>query len=163
VSGAFAVRTVFAGQRVEMASYDMIPSNEEGKAVCNLFLDFLSESPPEFRRKIPFLKKGNTELQWIAADGGVAFAAFYEDNEPVSMGILLSGLAEEADRQMIAELSRAVFGTGEDESLEVAERPVLINVIFPGSPELVPRTQLLSTALASVFFRVVTGMRGRES
>ena len=61
--------------------------------MCGLFLDFLSENPPEFRKALPFLKKGSTELQWAAADGGVAFAAFFEENRPVSMGVLISGLS----------------------------------------------------------------------
>ena len=57
----FIIRTVFLDPpQVEAATYDVIPTNEQGKAVCGLFLDFLSENPPEFRKPLPFLKKGNT-------------------------------------------------------------------------------------------------------
>lgn len=45
--------------------------------------------------------------------------------------------------------------------LEAPERPLLLNVIFPGNPELTARLQLLVTALSSVFFRVMNEMRGQ--
>jgi hypothetical protein len=162
----FTVRTIFPGeQRVEAGSYELEPSNEQGKAVCGLFLDFLLEQPTEFRSRLPFLKKGETELEWTAAEGGAALATFYESGEPVSMGILLSGVKPESDQQMMAALRQAVleplFGEAAGEFLEAPERPLLLNVIFPGNPELAPRTQLLSTALASVFFRVILQMHER--
>lgn len=149
---------------MEAASYDVIPTNDQGKAVCGLFLDFLSENPPEFRKPLPFLKKGSTELQWAAADGGVAFAAFFEEGQPVSMGVLISGLVPEADEQMIASIREAIFGEEEAEGmLDAPERPVFLNVLFPGSPELHPQTQLLSAALASVYFRVIGEMAGQAT
>lgn len=149
---------------MEAASYDVIPTNDQGKAVCGLFLDFLSENPPEFRKPLPFLKKGSTELQWAAADGGVAFAAFFEEGQPVSMGVLISGLAPEADEQMIASIREAIFGEEEtDGMLDAPERPVFLNVLFPGAPELHPQTQLLSAALASVYFRVIGEMTGQAT
>lgn len=156
----FTVRTIFPDQpRVETGSFEIIPSNEQGQAVCSLFLEFLSGQPPEFRAPLPFLKKGATELEWASAGGGAALASFYEEGEPVSMGILLAGLSEESDRQMIAALRQSVlepvFGDAADSYLDAPERPLLLNVIFPGNPELTPRIQLLATALASVFFRVM--------
>jgi len=160
----FTIRSVFLDPaRVEAAGYDVIPTNDQGKAVCGLFLDFLSENPPEFRKPLPFLKKGNTELQWAAADGGVAFAAFFEDNQPLSMGVLISGLVPEADEQMIASIRDAIFGEESTEMLDAPERPLFLNVLFPGSPELHPQTQLLSAALASVYFRVIGEMAGQAT
>ena len=161
----FTVRTIFvAEKRVEVSQYDLVPSNDQGKAVCSLFLDFLAERPGEFREKLPFLKHGDMELEWAAAAGGAALATFYEAGEPVSMGILLSGANEESDAQMIDALRNAVlapvFGEEAEKLLEAPERPVMLNVLFPGNPELMPRTQLLAAALASVFFRVVMVISG---
>ncbi|MBS1826230.1 MAG: hypothetical protein JST93_12990 [Acidobacteria bacterium] len=160
----FTVRTVYLDPpKVEAAHYDVIPTNEQGKAVCGLFLDFLSENPPEFRKALPFLKKGSTELQWAAADGGVAFAAFFEENRPVSMGVLISGLVPEADEQMLASIHEAIFGEQPAEMLEAPERPLMLNVLFPDSVELHPQVQLLSTALASVYFRVIGEMLAQST
>lgn len=163
----FTVRTVFVEQqRVEASAFEIEPSNEQGQAVCSLFLEFLSEQPPEFRAKLPFLKQGEAELEWASAAGGAALASFYEAGEPLSMGILLAGVNEEADAQMIAALRQSVlepvFGSEADALLESPERPLMINVIFPGNPELTPRVQLLATALASVFFRVMRQMSARS-
>jgi hypothetical protein len=162
----FTVRTIFADQqRVETGAFDLIPGNEQGEAVCSLFLEFLSEQPPEFRALLPFLRKGETELEWASAAGGAALASFYEAGEPVSMGILLSGVNEESDRQMLDALRQSVreplFGGEAPAYLEAPERPLLLNVIFPGNPELTARLQLLVTALSSVFFRVMHEMRGQ--
>jgi hypothetical protein len=167
LSASFTVRTIFAGEdRVEALEYDLIPANDQGKAVCNLFLDFLSGRPAEFREKLPFLKHGNTELEWAAAAGGAALAAFFEDDQPVSMGIFLTGVNEESDDLMVDALRRALiqplFGEPGEAYLQVNERPLLLNVIFPGYPELIPRTQLLSAALASVFFRVMIEMHAQS-
>ena len=160
----FTIRTVYLDPpHVEAASYDVIPTNDQGKAVCSLFLDFLSENPPEFRKPLPFLNKGTVELQWAAADGGVAFAAFFEGEQPVTMGVLISGLAAEADEQMITAIHEAVFGEGSTERLDAPERPLFLNVLLPGSPELHPQTQLLSAALASVYFRVIAEMVAAET
>ncbi len=161
----FTIRTIFPEQaRVETGTFEIVPSNEQGRAVCALFLEFLSSQPPEFRAALPFLKKGEIELEWASAAGGAALASFYESEEPVSMGILLAGVNEESDGQMMAALKQAVldplFGAEADRYLEAAERPLLLNVIFPGNPELTPRLQLLAAALASVFFRVMREMSG---
>lgn len=159
----FTVRTIFPEQeRVEVTRYDLEPTNEQGQAVCAMFLDFLSEQPTEFREKIPFLKKGETELEWASAAGGAAFATFFEDGEPISMGILISGVQAESDNQMLESLNSAIltpiFGEKAAEYLEAPERPLLMNLMIPGRPESIPRTQLLFTALASVYFRVMIQM-----
>ena len=156
----FTIRSVFADQgRIESGSFDLIPTNDQGKAVCALFLDFLSSRGLEFREKLPFLKKGETELEWAAASGGAALASFYESGEPLCMAILLSGINPEADRQMIAALRQtvldAVLGPQAESFAGAPERPIALNVIFPDHAELVPQTQLLITALASVYFRVM--------
>lgn len=159
----FTVQTIFIDQqRMESANFDLVPTNDQGKAVCALFLEFLSSQPTEFRAKLPFIKQGDTELQWAAAEGCTAYAAFFEEGEPRSMGVLLSGLNEEADRNMMEGLREAVvipaFGEDAVKYAAAAERPLLLNVIFPGAPEANPRTQLLATALASVYFRVMHEM-----
>jgi len=159
----FTVQTIFIDQkRMESAKFDLVPTNDQGKAVCALFLEFLSSQPTEFRARLPFIKQGDIELQWAAAEGCTAYAAFFEEGEPRSMGVLLSGINEEADRNMMQGLSDAVlaraFGEEADKYAVSDERPVLVNVIFPGSPEANPRTQLLATALASVYFRVMNEM-----
>ncbi|MCC6365858.1 MAG: hypothetical protein IT165_20270 [Bryobacterales bacterium] len=156
----FTIRTIFPDQsRVEVSHYELIPSHEQGQAVCALFLEFLSERPTEFREKLSFLKKGDTELEWTAASGGTALASFYEEGHPISMGVLLSGIDAESDTQMRGALKQSVlepiFGEEAGKYLIGDERPLMLNVIFPGAPELNPRTQLLAAALASVYFRVM--------
>ncbi|MCS7023842.1 MAG: hypothetical protein NZV14_03490 [Bryobacteraceae bacterium] len=155
----FTVRTIFPEQqRVETLNYELEPTNDHGKAVCALLFEFLSGQPPEFRSRLPFLKKGDTEMEWMAG-GGAALLTFYEQGEPLSMGILLSGLQGESDAQMLEALRQAVlepvFGAEAEKFLQAPERPLLLNVIFPGNAELIPRTQLLSAAVASVFFRTL--------
>jgi hypothetical protein len=39
--------------------------------------------------------------------------------------------------------------------VDVPDRPLLLQALFPISPEWVPTIQLLSTALASVYFRTI--------
>ncbi len=159
----FTVRTVFPEQqRVEVANFDLIPSHERGQAVCSLFLDFLAGRPAEFREQLPFLKKGEIELEWASGGGGAALASFYESGMPLSMGILLAGLRTESDGQMLQALRQIVepvFGEATHQMMDAPERPLMVNVVFPGNPELVPQIQLLSTALASVFFRAMIEMR----
>lgn len=159
----FTVETVFIDQqRSESAHFDLVPTNDQGKAVCAMFLDFLASQPAEFRAKLPFLKQGEIELQWAAAEGCTAYAAFFEEGEPRSMGVLLSGINAEADQNMMQALRESVldaaFGDDASQYTTATERPLLMNVIFPGSPESNPRTQLLATALASVYFRVMHEM-----
>ena len=59
---------------------------------------------------------------------------------------------------MMAEVFREnvldVLFAGEfSEVLDIMERPLVIQVLFPCDPEWAPAIQLLSAALASVYFR----------
>jgi hypothetical protein len=159
LSFVFTIRTIHPDEgRVDIATYDLAPTNEQGEMVCRLFVEFLASHPPEFREKIPFLKKDGMELQWAAGEGA-AFASFFDGGEPVSMGILLTGLNEEADTEVLAsmrnDLLRPIVGDEADRLTEAPDRPVLINVVPPGRPEMIPVVDVLCTALASVFFRAV--------
>lgn len=164
----FSIRTIHPeDRRVDLASYDLTPGNDQGKAVCDLFREFLSHRPTEFRDTLPFLRKGEFELEWAAASGGIALATFYEGGEPLSTGILLSGVDGETEQQVLQSMRSTVLGPvlGEDTDrlTEAPERPLLLNVQFPGRPELMPTVQLLSAALASVFFRVILQLQQSEA
>lgn len=151
---------------MEIGQFDLIPREEHAEAVCDLFLHFLADRPPGFREELPFLKQPGTELEWAAAEGGAALATFYDQGRPLSMGILLAGLNEEADKRMLdglrATAGYAIFQEDVARCLDAPERPLLINILFPESPELRPRVQLLATALASVFFRIIAAIRESE-
>ena len=148
---------------MEDSRFDLEPALPQGQVVCDLFARFLAGQPQEFREKLPFLKKGDIELQWAAAVKGSAFAAFLQDGQARSMSVLLSGVDEESDRQMMEGLRQAVvdpmLGGDSAALLEVGARPLAIQVIMPGAPELTPTLQLLMTALSSVFFRAILRMR----
>jgi hypothetical protein len=156
----FTARTFYPDQdRVEASEYDLVPTHEQAQAICDLFLNFLSEQPLEFRKQLPFINNANIELEWAAAEGGAALASFYADDEPLSMAILLAGIQPESDSRMLEGLRQAVLepvlGDQAAKHLDAAERPLLFHLIFPGRPEYAPRAQILATALASVFFRAV--------
>ena len=168
----FYVRNVFLEDaRVEAGKLDLIPTNEQGQAVCALMAEFLINRPAGFREKLAFLKKGDMELDWSAAPGGVALASLFESSEPATMGVLLTGVEADADRMML-EIFRdnvlvPLFGDTPiehiDRLIDVAERPLLFQVIFPGAPEWAPTLQLLSTALASVFFRTMLQLKSEQA
>lgn len=141
---------------VESGKLDLVPRVAEGEKICGLFGDWLGGQPSQFRERIPFLKRGEMELDWTAASGGVAFAAFMEHGEPLSLSVLLSGVEEEADTGMLEGFLRMLppglfTPTG--------ERPLLATLLFPGQPESAATLQLLSSALSSVFFRTVFALR----
>ena len=79
------------------------------------------------------------------------------------MAILLTGVDPEADRMMLElfldNVLRPVFDSAPPEQVnelvDVPERPLLLQALFPVSPEWAPTIQLLSTALASVYFRTI--------
>lgn len=159
----FYVRTIHpAEKRVEVAGYDLQPTLGQGEAVCTLFGDFLAERPAEFRQRLPFLNNSDIELQWAAASGGAAFAAFFGGGETLSMGVLLTGVNEESDSLMLGALREHAAGPmlGEDAGrlLESPERPLLLQLQMPGQPERLPALQVLSTALASVYFRAILAL-----
>ncbi len=164
----FTARTVFVESRsAENASYDLVPAGEEAQRVCNLFIEFLAHRPPQFRERLAFVNRGDYELDWNAAPGGAAFAAIYQGGEPLAMGVLLSGVHPEVDDQMLSALRSTVLDMAlpdEAGSLSAAaERPLLLNVMFPGSPEATPVVQLLTTALASVYFRCIHQIHREEA
>jgi hypothetical protein len=163
----FYVRTIHPlEKRVEVAGYDLQPTLEQGQAVCTLFGDFLAERPGEFRERLPFLNNSDIELQWAAAAGGAAFAAFFGGGETLSMGVLLSGVNEESDALMIDALREHAAGPmlGEDAErlLDSPERPLLLQMHMPDQPERLPAVQLLSTALASVYFRAILALDAEQ-
>lgn len=124
--------------------------------MCDLFRRYLADRPSQFRDRLPFLRRGDIELDWSAADGGVALASLFCSNEPASISVLLSGQNSHAD-QLMAEVFRenvldVLFAGQFNEVLEVTARPLVIQVLFPCDPEWAPAVQLLSAALASVYF-----------
>ncbi|HYP05702.1 MAG TPA: hypothetical protein VER03_05650 [Bryobacteraceae bacterium] len=154
----FHVRCILPHQgRIEANQFELQPTNSQGEAVCDLFRRYLAGRPPQFRDKLPFLKRGDIELDWSAAGGGVALASLFCGNEPASISVLLSGQDREADRLMTEVFRENVldllFGGEFSEVLAIPERPLVIQVQFPCDPEWAPAVQLLSAALASVYFR----------
>ena len=153
----FYVRTIhLAEKRLDQASYELAPTDADGREVCSTFAAFLAERKPEFRERLPFLRR-DLELEWSAAPGGTALASFHTGKAPCSMGILLTGVDAEADRIMLNAWRDNVIGPlmGGDASdfAQVSERPVLINILFPEAAEFGSSLQLMAAALASVYFR----------
>lgn len=159
----FYVRTIHPeDKRVEVAGFDLEPVLEQGQSVCKLFASFLADHPAEFRERLPFLKNTDIELQWAAASGGAAFAAFFGEGQTLTIGVLLTGVNEESDSLMLEALreSVAVPMLGEQAAvlLESPERPLMLQLQMPDHPEKIPAVQLLSTALASVYFRTILAL-----
>jgi hypothetical protein len=142
----------------ESESYELAPSSEQAERVCALFRDFLANRPPGFRDKVGFVNRGDVEMEWAAAPGGVALASFFTGGEPRSMSVLLAGISADADRMMLDSFGQVVPLPRSD--LDAAGRPLLVNAIFPGEPEFTPAIQLLTAALASVYFRTVLKLAG---
>jgi hypothetical protein len=163
----FHVRTIYLDQlREERASYELAPTVEDGQRICSLFAEFLSQRPPEFREKLPFLQR-DLELEWTAGPGGVALASFHTATAPCSMGILLAGVDAEADLIMLdawrKTVMRPLLQDDADKFLDGEERPLLVNIVFPEAPELTPALQLMAAALASVYFRCAMQFHAAES
>ena len=164
----FTVRTIQPGEspdgaRVEAAQYDLEPQLPQGRTVCNLFAQFLSERPPEFREPLTFLNKSSVELDWAAAGGGSAFASFFHEGKPLGMAVLLSGADPESDEQMLQAIHLSILepilGPDRAQDLgQIEERPGVLLVEMNDQPELIPTLHLLMTALASVYFRAVKAM-----
>jgi len=162
----FSVRTIHPEEnRVEAASFDLVPPLEQGQKVCELVGDFLANRPAEFRERIPFLNRVELELQWAAASGGAAFYAFFHAGETVSMGVLVSGVDATSDSQMLeawSGIANPMLGADGAALLQAPERPLMMGLQMPGYPELVPALQLLSTALASVYFRAILALEAES-
>lgn len=157
----FTVRTVHPEDgRAEAAQFDLEPALPQGRTVCNLFAGFLADHPAEFREKLPFLNKGDIELQWAAAAGGAAFASLFSEGRALAIAVLLSGTDQEADARMLEALTVSVVEPmlGPAALAPFAERPGVLLLQFNDQPELIPTVQLLTTALASVYFRAVHAM-----
>ena len=160
IASMFHVRCIHPDQgRIEANRFELQPTNSQGEAVCDLFRRYLADRPATFRDKLPFLRKGDIELDWSAATGGVALASLFSSGEPAAISVLLTGLNPEADRMMLEVFRENVldilFGGEFCEALDVEQRPLLIQILLPADPEWIPAMQLLSTALASVYFRSV--------
>jgi hypothetical protein len=154
----FHIRCIFPEQgRIEANSFELQPTNSQGEAVCELFHRFLADRPSAFRDRLPFLRRGDVELDWSAASGGVALASLFCSGDPAAISVLLSGIDAEADAMMLEVFRENVLDvlfSGEfEEVLQIQERPLVIEVLFPNDPEWMPAMQLLSAALASVYFR----------
>lgn len=159
-AGIFHLRSIFADDgRFETSVFDLEPALEQGRVVCNLFAEFLSRRPMEFREKLSFLKKGDLEMEWAAAAGGAAFTAFLRDSEALGVGVLLAGLDEQSDLQMLAGLRETILqpmiGERTAAALAADERPIAILIVMPEQAEMIPTLQLLMTALGSVYFRAI--------
>jgi hypothetical protein len=148
--------------RVETGAFDLTPALEQGRAVCNLFAEFLSGAPGEFREKLPFLNKVDIEMQWAAAAGGAAFYAFFYNNEAIEMGILAAGSNAESDEQILMALRESVavpmLGDKARNMMTLGERPLALRLRMPANPELAPTMDLLTMALASVYFRAILSL-----
>ena len=156
----FHVRSIFPdAARIDECSFELTPTNPQGEAVCSLFERYLADRPAAFRDRLSFLKKGNLELDWSAAAGGVALASIYQNGTPAAICVLLSGAEPSTDLNMIEVFRENVlsplFGSEFDSVASVDARPLVVQVIFSGEPEWAPAIQLLSASLASVYFRTV--------
>ena len=153
----FHVRSIYPGnERIEEGTFHLQPTNPQADAVCNLFTEYLKHRPAEFRDKLSFLKKGDFEMDWSAAPGGVALVSLFQGSKPASMGVLVSGLDPSTDATMLEvfhdNVLAPLFGECYSGALQSPERPLLLQVVFAG-PEWAPALQLLGTSLASVYFR----------
>jgi hypothetical protein len=158
IASMFHIRCIFPEQgRIEANSFELQPTNSQGEAVCELFHRFLADRPTAFRERLPFLRRGDVELDWSAAAGGVALASLFCSGDPAAISVLLSGIDTEADAMMVEVFREKVldvlFSGQFEEVLDIRERPLVIQVLFPNDPEWMPAVQLLSAALASVYFR----------
>lgn len=157
-SAVLHVRSIYPDQGlVESATFELAPTNPQGEAVCSLIEQYLCNRPPAFRDRLSFLRRGNFELDWSAVNGGVALASLFQAECPASMAVLLAGISCETDEMMLEAFRENVleplFGEEFNHAITGGARPLLIQVIFPQSPEWLPAVQLLTVSLASVYFR----------
>jgi hypothetical protein len=144
--------------KTECSSFEIIPTDPSAEKVCDVFADFLVNRPAQFRDKLGFLTRGDMALDWSAVPGGAAFASLFEGPDPGTMSVMVSGVNAAADQMMLSMFCDTVLKPLLEDSPapeDFPERPLLLQVILPGMPELGPTFQLLSTTLASIFFRTV--------
>lgn len=163
MSGAshFEVRFLdLEAARVESRTFEMEPSHEQAAKVCGLIDEFLKGQPREFRARLPFLTRGDWELEWSAAEGGVAFVVFHESGEPATMGVMVSGEDPAASQGILEGFRDSILGPALDrfvpedrDRVFAGSGPMVVMTAMPGRPELLPTLHLLNTSLAAVFFR----------
>jgi hypothetical protein len=73
--------------------------------------------------------------------------------------VLLAGVSPDTDEMMLEvfreNVLQPLFGCEFDHVCTGDCRPLLLRVVFPGSPEWLPAVDLLSVSFASVYFRTV--------
>jgi hypothetical protein len=136
--------------RVERGAYDTQPELPQAADVVRLMRAFLSGKPVQFRDRIPFLKQGNIDIEWVASEDGVAFATFYLDGEATTMAVLARDPNSEAG-QGVLQGFRKSLGLGAAE-IEPIPGALAVMATMPGSPEWFPTLHLLNTSLAAVYF-----------
>lgn len=139
--------------RIERGQYDCMPELEQAASVIRLIREFMSGRGGQFRERIPFLKRGDIELEWAAATGGVAFATFYESGKAATLGVFAFDPTSEAGKGVLDGL-RQTLGLGAEET-HSAGGPLVVVAALPGDPEWLPILHLLNTSLAATFFQAV--------
>lgn len=139
--------------RMERGQYDCAPALENAAEVIRLVREFMAGKSNQFRERIPFLKRGEIELEWAAATGGVAFATFYESNKAATLGVFAFDPTSEAGEGVLEGL-RQTLGLGAAET-EPSAGPLVVVAALPGKPEWLPTLHLLNTSLAATFFQAV--------
>jgi hypothetical protein len=149
---------------IEAQDFELTPTNAQGEEVCDLFHRFLRDKPAEFRLRLPFLKHDDIEMEWAAAPGGTALCTFYEDDSPLASAVLLSGLDRSSDQQMATLYEAAIlepfYGEEGKKALGFVSFPAVAVALLSAAPERAPALQLFYAALASVFFRQMSKLRG---
>ena len=156
----FHVRTIIPEERrAETSTFPTSPTHPLTRRACELFDEFFHNRPAQFQDKLRFMPEDGMELEWLSVDGGSAFAALYEDGNPVTVSLLLSGTDEQAERGVIEGSGKAVFGPilgdDTDDLMRGPGRPLMVTLMVPGHGELRPTLDLLNNALASFYFRSV--------
>lgn len=136
--------------RVEQGAFDTQPELKQAADVVGLMRTFLSGKPVQFRDRIPFLKHGDIDIEWVASEDGVAFATFYLDGQAATLAVLASDPASEAGQGVLLGF-RNSLGLGAAE-IEPIPGPLAVMASLPGSPEWFPTLHLLNTSLAAVYF-----------
>jgi len=139
--------------RIERGQYDCAPDLEQAASVIRLVREFMAGRASQFRERIPFLKRGDIELEWAAATGDVAFATFYESGKAATLGVLAYDPASEAGQGVLEGL-RQTLGLGAAET-ELSQGPLVVIAALPGNPEWLPILHLLNTSVAATFFQAV--------
>ena len=139
--------------RLERGLYDCAPELEQAAALIRLVREFMLGRPAQFRERLPFLKRGDIELEWAAATEDVAFATFYESGKAATLSVFAYDPSTEAGRGVLDGL-RQTLGLGAAET-EPTPGPLVVVAAMPGNPEWLPTLHLLNTSLAATFFQAI--------